>query len=380
MKRTTILILALVALLGTWRVVVATGLESWSTTAASNNAAAPDGFPESMAPSGVNNAAREVMAQVRRLAQQALMSTWGPSGGGTNVYAVTPSIVWGSYVSGQTIRFRPNATNTGAATLDVSGLGALSIVTISGSTLTGLVYGDIAHNMVAEATYDGTHWILKKNGLADPLTTAGDIIYRNATVTTRLAIGVSGTNLTANASGLPAWLSPANIGTQTIWIPATAMVARTTSGATISSVELSTNKVMLRTLAYSATVDSFAQFTVAMPKSWNRGTLTAQMHWTTGSGSGDVIWGLQCLAVSNDDAMDAAFGTAATSTDTLLAANDNHLSPVTSGITCAGTPQQNDLTVWQIYRDADAGGDTLTADSALIGVKLFMTTGDPNDD
>src|SRR3990167_10266931 len=120
MKRTTILILALVALLGTWRVVVATGLESWSTTAASNNAAAPDGFPESMAPSGVNNAAREVMAQVRRLAQQAVMSTWGPSSGGTNVYAVTPSIVWGSYVSGQTIRFRPNAKDRKSTRLNSS--------------------------------------------------------------------------------------------------------------------------------------------------------------------------------------------------------------------------------------------------------------------
>ena len=41
-------------------------LEKWSTAAGSNNQASPDGFPENMAPSGVNDAAREVMAAVRR--------------------------------------------------------------------------------------------------------------------------------------------------------------------------------------------------------------------------------------------------------------------------------------------------------------------------
>lgn len=43
-----------------------TDIREWSTTAASNNDASPDGFPEGMAPSGVNNSAREVMAAVRR--------------------------------------------------------------------------------------------------------------------------------------------------------------------------------------------------------------------------------------------------------------------------------------------------------------------------
>ena len=40
-------------------------LKEWSTTASENNSPAPDGFPEGMAPSAVNNPAREVMASVR---------------------------------------------------------------------------------------------------------------------------------------------------------------------------------------------------------------------------------------------------------------------------------------------------------------------------
>jgi hypothetical protein len=37
-------------------------IKTWSTTAAANDSAAPDGFPENMAPSGVNDACREMMA------------------------------------------------------------------------------------------------------------------------------------------------------------------------------------------------------------------------------------------------------------------------------------------------------------------------------
>ena len=38
---------------------------TWSTTAASNNSASPNGWPEGMPPSGVNNSAREMMASIR---------------------------------------------------------------------------------------------------------------------------------------------------------------------------------------------------------------------------------------------------------------------------------------------------------------------------
>ncbi len=48
-----------------------TGIELWSTTAASNNSAVPNGWPEGMAPSGVNDAARQGMASVRTWYQDA---------------------------------------------------------------------------------------------------------------------------------------------------------------------------------------------------------------------------------------------------------------------------------------------------------------------
>jgi len=41
-------------------------VSTWSTTAGSNNLASPNGFPENMAPSGVNDSCREVMAATKR--------------------------------------------------------------------------------------------------------------------------------------------------------------------------------------------------------------------------------------------------------------------------------------------------------------------------
>lgn len=52
---------------------------TWSTTAINNNAASPDGFPEGMAPSGVNDSAREVMAAVRRWVDSLSISEYSDS-------------------------------------------------------------------------------------------------------------------------------------------------------------------------------------------------------------------------------------------------------------------------------------------------------------
>lgn len=53
------------------------GIESWSTTAGSNNSASPNGAPEGMAPSGVNDTIRQVMASVRSWYEDAQWINYG---------------------------------------------------------------------------------------------------------------------------------------------------------------------------------------------------------------------------------------------------------------------------------------------------------------
>ena len=175
-------------------------------------------------------------------------------------------------------------------------------------------------------------------------------------------------------------LSEVGLGKQTVWIPAGAMTARTTNGAASGTTESTTNKVMNKTLDFDTTTQEFAQFTVAFPKGWNESTVTFIPYWTAASSTGGVVWALQGVAISNDDVIDAAFGTEQTSTDTLIATTDIHVGPESAAITIAGTPAEGDICYFQIKRNVSDGSDTLGADARLIGIKLIYTINSNVDD
>lgn len=73
------------------------GISKYSTTPGSNNAAAPDGFPENMRPSDVNNSARQVMADIRTWYEDAEWLKLGENGN-TNAFSI-------SYVSTTVFKF-----------------------------------------------------------------------------------------------------------------------------------------------------------------------------------------------------------------------------------------------------------------------------------
>jgi len=163
-------------------------------------------------------------------------------------------------------------------------------------------------------------------------------------------------------------------GLETIWIPAVAMWGRTTNGAATGSAEAATSKETSKSLDFDQTTQEFAQFVIRFPKSWNEGTVTFAPIWSAASGTGGVVFGLAGVALSDDDALDTAFGTAQTSTDTLIATGDVHVGPTSSAITIAGTPAAGDLVFFQVNRTVSDGSDTLNADARLLGVVLFFTT------
>jgi hypothetical protein len=159
-------------------------------------------------------------------------------------------------------------------------------------------------------------------------------------------------------------------GSTNIWIPASAWIPRTTTGAGVDSRETTTNDQNFDELLFDAGTDEFAQALTILPNNYNNSTITARFYWTAASGSGAVVWAIQGRAFADDDALDTAFGTAQTVTDTLLAADDMHISAATSAVTLGGTPAANRPIQFQIYRDADAGGDTLATDARLLGVEI----------
>jgi hypothetical protein len=166
------------------------------------------------------------------------------------------------------------------------------------------------------------------------------------------------------------------IGLHDIDFEATGMWPSTTNGcAALAKTELGTNDVDIQTLDFDQTTEEYAQFSWKPPRNWNEGTITAVFDWSTTATSGDCIWALQGTAVGDDDAMDAAWGTAQTVTDTAKAtASDLATTSATSAITIGGTPTEGDRIHFRVYRDADAAGDTLAADARLHGIRITFTT------
>lgn len=170
-------------------------------------------------------------------------------------------------------------------------------------------------------------------------------------------------------------------GKQSVWIPANTMAARSTAGAGTGSLEMSTNKNMVATLDFDPSTQEFAQFDIRMPKSWNESTVTFVPVWShpaTATNFG-VVWGLDAVAISDDDTLDAAFGTAQTSTDVGGTTNDAYQGPESSAITIAGAPAAGDLVQFRIHRDPANASDTMAVDARLHGILLLYTNDTSND-
>jgi hypothetical protein len=180
----------------------------------------------------------------------------------------------------------------------------------------------------------------------------------------------------------PAGVKAAVTGQHTIWIPASAMTPNTTNGPASSSLESASNFVMTPYLAFDASTEEFAQFAVQMPKGWNEGTVIAQYIWThpaTVTNFG-VVWGIEGLALANDDALDTAWGTEVVVADTGGTTSDVYISDESAVVTVAGSPAAEEYVNFRITRVVGNGSDTMAVDAYLIGVKVHYTTDAMTDD
>jgi hypothetical protein len=188
--------------------------------------------------------------------------------------------------------------------------------------------------------------------------------------------GTAGQVLTSNGTGAaPTWEDQTgSVGAQDLFLSAVAMWPRVTGGcASLAQTEMTTSLFNVQSLDFDQTTQEFAQMQFVMPRNWNNGTITATVYWTAESGSGGVVWAISGGAYSNDDALTVALGTAQTTSDTFIAANDLHVTSATSAITFAGTPADSDFLAVQISRNPADGSDTLNADAKLLGVRITYT-------
>jgi hypothetical protein len=163
-----------------------------------------------------------------------------------------------------------------------------------------------------------------------------------------------------------------SLGKHKLWIPVKQMTADAVAGPAAGTV--TATDVQYDTLDFDQTTLEYAHFNVSMPSSWNEGTVTFRAVWTAAAGTGDVVWGLQAAAASNDDVIAATYNAGVARTDTLIATGDLHRSDESPALTIDGTPAANDTVFFRFRRAATSGSDTLNADARLIGLEMYFTT------
>ena len=260
---------------------------------------------------------------------------------------------------------------------------------VNGNTITSTSNGNIA------LAPNGTGEVVVGSGsAAGDITTSGTqdlILDTNAGTNSgniTITDGVNGNiTLSPNGTGEVQAVDAADAtgavkiaGLETIFVPATAMFGTTTNGAEANAVETTATSPEMKVLDFDASTAEYAQFSIAMPKSWNEGTVTFQAFWSPSTtNTGDCLIGLQGVSVANDSTSDVVFGTAIDVTDTGTGTVEDVLvSPVSAAVTIASAAADT-YTYFQVVRNAAAGGDTFTGDVRLLGIKLFYTTDAAND-
>jgi hypothetical protein len=187
---------------------------NWAEADASNSVAAPNGFPEGMAPSSVNDAARMVMGAVKRFWDR-INGTQVTTNSG-NAYTLTYTVAPAAYVTGEAYTFKVNAANTAAATLAIAPLPAVNLFKASRAGPVALVSGDLQPGNYLTAIYDGTEFVI--SGMPSNLGTVQ--IIGTAGLATGGPIAVGGTVTVTAAtksdmqagSNISAAVTPAVVG------------------------------------------------------------------------------------------------------------------------------------------------------------------------
>lgn len=110
-----------------------------------------------------------LLLAIQSIAQQD--NNYAADAGAANAYVVTLTPAPAALNAGLIVRFKAANANTGAATLNVNGLGAKNIVHRDGSAL---LSGEIVTGAICEAIYDGTQFILYGVGFSQQ---QGDVRY-----------------------------------------------------------------------------------------------------------------------------------------------------------------------------------------------------------
>jgi hypothetical protein len=305
--------------------------------------------------------------------------------GGTDTYTATPSPAISSYAAGQQFSILFTNANTGAATINLNGVGAKAL---EKDVSTALVSGEIAAGQVYTITYDGTRFTIGHRVSTASATLAGivelatDAETNTGTATNRACTPANIAAFTGTTA-LTTLAATKDVGVNKIWVPAAAMRPTFSNGcAALTDIETTAGRPDMTVLDFDKDADEAAQFNIVLGNRYDGGTVTFQIYWTqsVGAVTTGVAFGLQGLATSDNESLDTAYGTAVVVTDDAQGAVEEvYISAASGAVTLGGTPADADYMSFRVYRDISDANDDLAGDARLLGVSILFTADQHND-
>jgi len=355
---------------------MASGMQVWSQTAASNNTIdASVNMAEGMAPSAVNDGVRALMASAAKWRDDnnGTIATTGT----TAAYTVTSNQVSTSNTNGYTLVVKFHATNDSSATLARDTAPAANLQLVAGTNVSG---GEFLAGTVHRFKYDSgsTAWIaeganllgassVSSNNLASGSVayskiqneTAGTILGNGSTSAAAPAELSIGTGLVATSNSISAPAFPPTAAFKNLSIKVTGNTAGTVAADFVTM----------------ATSGSSAFLTLPVSSTMNFATTGADAL-DTGSLAAGTFYAVYAVASTTST---AAHGLASTSfTTPLMPAPYTYRARVGSVVTATSTSAQNLMGTWQLGRRAQyVAGLAQTSNAKLLdsGVKGTIAAG-----
>lgn len=177
----------------------------------------------------------------------------------------------------------------------------------------------------------------------------------------------------ASSSAALSTLGALGQGKHTIQLHAAAWKPKASGGAALTTYQ------DIAVLSFADGSATRARAVIAMPKSWDEGTISFKAFGVvdTGGSAGHVgVWKMAAKAFSHDDAAwtTTDLSTGAQAANMSWTANDDLLiSAESAALTIDGTPAEGDLVVLEFWRDPADGSDNSSATFLIATVHVYLT-------
>lgn len=220
---------------------------TWSQTDGSNTSASPDGAPEGMAPSGVNDTMRMIMGAVKRWYAWLTPAT---TGGTTTAYTVSYSVAPAALVDGMTHVVLFNATCGANPTLNINSLGAKPLYRYSGGSWGAVASGEITANMVCVVSYNSGEGSYRVLGSASTGIGAAFLTVANAFTGNNTFAGTSTFNGAVTANSTASFTGATTVSGNLTATAGTNSIVAALGSSTATTQSASDNSTKVATTAY----------------------------------------------------------------------------------------------------------------------------------